>query len=109
MILLQTNQPDYVGIVIWGTVLILILVAASIFIAWLRRRWQYAQDVRESAGFDMEELQRLREKGELSPEEFRVLRRTVLGLDLDGQEGNNEGLNAGDDQDDSNEAETREE
>jgi hypothetical protein len=68
-----------------GGVLILVLViGGSVVVPWLRRRFHPSGRARQGAGgagFTMDRLEAMRRGGEISEEEFRVLRRSALGLD----------------------------
>jgi len=79
--MLSTMRP-VTRVLIWGTVLILSLLAFWIVLVLLRRRYGRGASALREPGLSMEELENLRSSGQISDEEFRALRRAVLGLDV---------------------------
>ncbi len=72
------------GYVVWflviGSLMILLLLVAYVLMSRLRRR--ALEDTSESAPpFTMEGLENMRSSGQISDEEYRRLRRQVLGID----------------------------
>ena len=58
-----------------------VVVVAAIVLLYLRKRFDPASFRPEQTGFTMEELEVLRRSGKICEEEFRSLRRSILGLD----------------------------
>ena len=70
-----------VSIAIIGGLLVLAMVlVGGVLLPWLRRRWRPSRDGRSAAGFSIDRLEAMRRDGEISDEEFRVLRRSAMGL-----------------------------
>ena len=78
--MLAASQGDAVGIVIWLSLLILAGLGGIQVLLWLRRRLRVEKDRPASVGFSPEELRELRQRGQLTDEEFSRLRRAALGL-----------------------------
>ena len=78
--LLATSQ-DMAELLLWGVVLIGLLVALGCVVMWVRRKMK-ASPASEEA-FSIKQLERLRESGQLTDEEFRQLRLIALGLSTD--------------------------
>ena len=77
---------------IGGVLILAMVVSGSILIPWLRRRLRGPGPGGEQApggGFTIERLEAMRRRGGISDEEFRVLRRSALGLDGVGGETHN--------------------
>ena len=68
-------------VLIWGTMLILALLGLWIVLVLFKRRCGSGVSGPEEPGLSIEKLENLRSSGQISEEEFRVLRRAVLGLD----------------------------
>ena len=66
---------------IWAAVLLAGGVAAAVVLLFLRKRFDPANYRPEQTGFTIEELEALRRSGKVCDEEFRSLRRSILGLD----------------------------
>lgn len=65
----------------WGLVLLTLCVVSGLVLLWLRRRMAKA-DNSSLVSFSIEALEDMRASGQLSEEEFRRLRRTVLPLGM---------------------------
>ncbi|MHC4984909.1 MAG: hypothetical protein ACYTFO_02010 [Planctomycetota bacterium] len=74
-------STDIAELLLWGFVLIVLLVALAAVVMWARRKMK-AGPVGDDA-FSIKQLERLREAGQLTDEEFRQLRLTALGLSTD--------------------------
>jgi hypothetical protein len=61
----------------------LVVLAAVVWMIWIRPRFLRAMDEAEASpsSFTIEGLMELRDRGEISEDEFRTLRLSVLGLD----------------------------
>ncbi len=69
---------------IGGLLILAMVVGGSVLAPWLRRRLHPSSRMRDETlgrGFTIERLEAMRRDGEISDEEFRVLRRSALGLD----------------------------
>ncbi len=66
-----------------------LLVIGLIIVPWIRRRYHGEGGGSEGAIFDIERLEAMRRRGEMSDEEFRKLRRVALGLDAPGENADN--------------------
>jgi len=67
-----------------GVLILALVIGGSVLVPWLRRRFHpsgRAGRGAPGAGFRIERLEAMRRDGEISEEEFRVLRRSALGLD----------------------------
>jgi hypothetical protein len=86
--ILGNLTPEQVRVIYWsfGGMLVILLVGVVLFYGI--RRWLLVRDAEHSPthGFDMESLERLRDSGDITREEFRLLRRIALGLPPDEQE-----------------------
>jgi len=67
-------------LLLWGVALIAAFLALGLVVVWLRRSLIERRSARPGGRFDLEALRRLRDEGQLSPEEFRRLRNQALGL-----------------------------
>lgn len=74
--LTQGSSPQ-VGVVVWVGVLIVLLVGAGLGVLWFRRKLLSRQDDPGSQGSLMEDLRRMRDRGQLSKEEFDAARRAM--------------------------------
>ena len=69
---------------IGGLLILAMVVGGSVLIPWLRRQFHPSGRTRDETldrGFTIGRLEAMRREGEISDEEFRVLRRSALGLD----------------------------
>ena len=91
---------------IWFGAVLGAVVVLAIALLVLRRKFRPGGGVRdeESAGFGMEQLESMLESGQISLEEFRVLRRLALGLDAGAACGDNAPSSAGGNDDDDSSA-----
>ncbi len=76
----QTAQSPTIKLLLWGGILILAITALGIAVIVLRRRTLTRTDGAASENFSIGQLESLRDAGQISPEEFRRLRRGLLGL-----------------------------
>lgn len=67
--------------VLWTAVVMGAMVALGAVTMWLRHRFTRMEDTARRASLSIDALERMRERGDISDEEFRVLRVTALGLD----------------------------
>ena len=67
-------------VVVYGTALILALMALYLGLVWLRRRFRRSSGGPAGPGFTIDELEAMRASGQLSDGEFRRLRSLALGL-----------------------------
>lgn len=79
-----TNQ-DLTQLLVWGVILIGCLLALVWILKRLRKRLISPDEGQEV--FSIQQLEALRESGQLTDEEFRRLRRVALSLSTDGQKG----------------------
>lgn len=86
--ILGNLTPEQVRVIYWcfGGMLAILFVGVILFYGI--RRWLLVRDAEHSPthGFDMESLERLRDSGDITREEFQLLRRIALGLPPDEQE-----------------------
>ena len=91
---LATN--DFTEYVEWMLVVMVTLFVSGLILMRIRRRaLRRDRAAREAAGFSIEALEAMRERGEIGPEEFKVLRRAALGLDA-GREDDDNAASSGD-------------
>jgi hypothetical protein len=66
----------------------LVIVAAVVWMVWIRPRFYRAMQEKsdEPSAFTIEGLMELRDRGQITQEEFRTLRRGLLGLDAESSE-----------------------
>ncbi len=78
---LAITSQDVGHILLWCMGLLLAVIASGLVVLWLRRRVRQAD---ESGGgsFSIEALEKMRASGELTEDEFRLLRRAALPLGL---------------------------
>lgn len=90
----------YGELFIAGGVMIALLVVGYLAIRWMKKhldpRLNVSDGLDSSAGWTMEEAERMHESGRLSDEEFSVLRKSILGLSPKPEEKDSE---SGDDDD----------
>jgi hypothetical protein len=80
-----SGAADHATELIVGSVvlIVVIVVAGGLVVPWIRSRYHPSarrQDGTQAGGFEMEHIQDLRRRGEISEEEYRRLRRLALGL-----------------------------
>ena len=93
------------GLVIWCVALLAAVAVLGVALLVIRRKYRPGSGDRpEPAGFDIEQLESMLASGQISPEEFRVLRRSALGLDCGAGSGNNAPSSGGGDDDDDDES-----
>jgi len=71
-------------LMVWGTILTGAVLALGIGVVLARRKYLESRALdskREGAGFAMDKIESLHEGGQISDEEFRILRNVALGLD----------------------------
>ena len=70
-------------VVIGGALIVAIVVIGLVVMPYVRRKYHPAsqEGPRPAGGFDIEHLESMRRRGEISQEEFRALRRAALGLE----------------------------
>lgn len=96
------------GLVIWCAALLAAVAVLGAALLAIRRRYRPGSGHRsEPAGFDIEQLESMLAGGQISPEEFRFLRRSALGLDGGGGSGNNAPSSGGGDDDDNDDDESK--
>lgn len=78
---LVANTDTSLQAVIWLGALIVLIIVASIVGYWVVRRvksWSQTDD--DTAGaFSLQRLRTMRESGEISEQEYQVMRQTILG------------------------------
>lgn len=75
--------PQALRIVLWSlAVLAAFLLGGAVVFYWLKRRLLSDDESDRPPGFTLESLERLRDEGQLTEEEFRRLRKSALGLDV---------------------------
>jgi uncharacterized membrane protein len=73
-----SSQSASAGALLWGAVLIgAILLMATI--AWLLRRHILRQDTTQDEPLSLQQLRELRAQGQITPDEFEVLKSEVIG------------------------------
>jgi len=86
--LVSPNQApevfDSLRVLVAGGAVIACLVAMGVGAVWMRRKFDPRRAEKLQGGFTVERLEAMLRSGELSPEEFRFLRRRALGLDAAG-------------------------
>lgn len=91
---------------VWGAVLTGLVLALGIGVVLARRKYLESRALgseREGTGFAMDKIESLHEGGQISDEEFRILRNVALGLDNGVEKEDNSALSemsAGDDEKD---------
>lgn len=74
------------GIFLWLGVLLVVAVVGGLGIMWLRRRL-LSKETSTPGGFDLHSLRELRDRGEVSPEEYERLKALVIGQSRAGPDG----------------------
>jgi hypothetical protein len=85
---------------IWAGVFGGALMVLGAALLYIRRRFNLKYYESQDAAFRMEDLERMRESGEITEDEFRTLRKVALGLDAPAQEADNAPLMAPGEDDD---------
>ncbi len=62
----------------WGAVLIGLVTVGSVIIMFLRRRLKAGASPVQGAGFSLSELRAMRDRGEITPEEYEQTRTRVI-------------------------------
>ncbi|MCD6303893.1 MAG: hypothetical protein J7M21_02905 [Planctomycetes bacterium] len=80
----QTAASNFSRVLVGAALLSVLVLAGAVFIRWVRRRFHPSAGSSggSSSGgvFSIESLETMLGRGEISREEFRVLRRAALGL-----------------------------
>jgi len=83
------------NLAIGGLLILGLIVGATVVIPWVRRRFDPSgQDESAKGVFAIERLEAMRGAGEITAEEFRLLRRSALGLDGISGKGDNSASSA---------------
>ena len=71
----------YSGVLIWGSIGIVVVMGLGFVLMWFRRKY-HPSNMADDAGatFSMQSIEDMRDKGLISDEEFRRLRVGALGL-----------------------------
>ena len=72
-------QDQATDIVLWGGLVLVAAVLVGLVMLWLRRKFR-EEDAGPASAFSMSSLEQMRSRGEITDEEFKALRRRVLGL-----------------------------
>ena len=98
--------PRGVGsVLLWCAALTVAIVVFGVAVQVLRKKFHPgAQPPQEPKAFSLEYLERMRDTGQISSEEFRRLRRTTFGLDPAGDEPHNASSSGGGKPDDEEQA-----
>ena len=90
VMLIGPAKVDFAGYVQWTLVVMASIILLGIVLLVFRRMMVAHDDaVGQQAGFSIGALEAMRERGEIGPEEFKVLRRAALGLDGGGENEDN--------------------
>jgi uncharacterized membrane protein len=65
---------DYRSIFLWSFVLIVVVVAGFILVAWVKRRLQQPDSAAPALGFSLADLRELHRTGKISDEEYERAR-----------------------------------
>lgn len=89
--IMGTTSPLTGWFIRGGVILAALLVGGLVIAPWVRRRYHPSNVGGVDAGspFDIERLERMRRDGLITEEEFRLLRRAALGLDIKATKANN--------------------
>ncbi|MFG0327138.1 MAG: SHOCT domain-containing protein [Phycisphaerales bacterium JB037] len=79
-----SGAPSWVGVLIWSAVLIVLVTVGGLVLLAIRRRLFGSHESTHDAGLVMEELRRMRDRGEISDEEFRATRSAMIERDWGG-------------------------
>ena len=80
--ILSASTPSVPEVVFWCVVLIAAIIAMGVVVIVLRRKFHPASEqLQLQEAFTIEKLERMREKGQISESEFKLLRSRALGLD----------------------------
>ena len=82
-IILAEGPDSATYIVVCVALILVIIVIGAVVIPWIKRRYAGGEVSGPEQGFSIEHLQRMHDRGEISGEEFRRLRRAALGLDAE--------------------------
>jgi len=79
----SSGSDDTVSLLILGGVLIAVALALGMLILYAKKRYNQARssEPHGSGGFDITDVEAMRESGGITDEEFAVLRKRSLGLD----------------------------
>lgn len=70
------RSADVSEVILWCAILLAILVAFT-FAAFIARRFLLNRDPKQARGFDMNDLSEMHDRGKLTDEEYRALRRSA--------------------------------
>ena len=74
----ETHKYGEADIFFWGAILIAVVVVGSVFLMILRRRMNAAHASAQDAGFSLSDLRAMRDRGEITPEEYEQTRARVI-------------------------------
>lgn len=72
----MVQSADVAEVILWCAILLAILVAFT-FAAFITRRILLNREPKQARGFDMNDLSQLRDRGKLTDDEYRALRRSA--------------------------------
>lgn len=73
-------QEAAFALTIWLGGIVLTVLAALVVLIYVRKRLQAARAL-EDRGFSVDDISAMRERGDVSVEEYKALRRSAIGLD----------------------------
>lgn len=76
-LLAQSQDVDYVRIIIWSMALIGLILLLFAAISYFKKHWMAPQEA-ESGGFTLADLRALRKQGKMSEEEFEKAKGLIL-------------------------------
>jgi hypothetical protein len=77
--LASVTSENVTSIYTWLGVLVLIIVVGGLGLWYYRRRWMKGGDI-PSAPWTFDDLRQMRERGDVTEDEYQVLRANILGL-----------------------------
>jgi hypothetical protein len=77
---LNNLKDQTAEIVLWGGLVLVAVMLVGIVLLWLRRKYRNGGDTGPSTAFSIASLEQMRQRGEISDEEFKALRLRALGL-----------------------------
>jgi uncharacterized membrane protein len=74
---MSLTQNTAISILVWLLVLVVMIVAAFVLVAWVTRRLKATDDA-PSGGFTLSDLRELRRQGKMTEEEFERAKTALL-------------------------------
>jgi hypothetical protein len=74
----QTWPDEVIRLLPWVGILLVCLIVGAVVLTWLLRRLRSPQEAPKGLGMTLSQVREMRERGEITPDEFEKLRQIVI-------------------------------